>query len=151
MGRLFTMPYSIEPGVWEGEIYKGNAATAAQFGVLRFNEVGSSVQRHYHQETGAFIEEGWRFGRKMLEQDPTTGAVTVWDKWVPLHGQGKPPKELEKLLVKVDFEVQAQPGNNAKDPDGFLLWVNGATVTQPGSGEPAINPWTGLPSGGTVP
>jgi hypothetical protein len=143
MGRLFTMPFSSDPGVFEGDTYKGNVNTATQFGVLRLDDKDTGEEYHLHSASGRFIQEGWRFGRRMEDQDETTGTPTVFGEWRPLHAQGEPSREYTKLLVKEDKEVQASPGNNMKDPDGFLIWYQGGTIAQPGTGEQKRGEWTG--------
>lgn len=149
MPRYFTMPFG-EAGMFEGDIYRGSSASAQTYGVQRLKDKDSGLEKHLHTLSGQWIQDGWRFARKMTDQDPLTGAPTAWEEWKPLHGPGEPgalngpvDRAYIKLMVKEDFEAKSPAGANMKDPDGFLIWLNGSTVTQPATGQQARDPWTG--------
>ena len=142
MARYFTMPYGLG-GVFEGGVYRGTPLDAATFGVERLRDRDTNAESHFHTLSGLWVGEGWRFGRRMTAQSELTGEPSTFEPWQPLHAQGEPEREWSKLLVKVDFEVKAAPGVPMKDPDGFLIWLNGGTEAQPASGEQARDPWTG--------
>lgn len=81
---MFVVIPHYQPGAFEvSPAYNGSAAHAAAAGIRRLQDLDNGQTIHYHPLTGATVQVGWIFVRKVTGLDSVTGQPNAFQSYVP--------------------------------------------------------------------
>lgn len=141
--------YHPNVGAVRMEQFKGTAQDLTDFGVTRYDENGGAGRKYFLGPREVFVDSvliktavwDWTAAGVVIEQP---GAV--WRFY-----EGGLGGIREAFTLKDNARDPSPAGGNMKTPNGHTIRISGNAVTQPGSGQPARDQWTGALTGGTVP
>ncbi len=139
------------PGIYDTAVYRGTSDSALNLGVVRkrLMDIPRGPIEHHHGTE--LIEPGHRMVRSVTP-GATSGDPDTFGPWIALRAIDQYEGVWDGRLVNsTEHLVSVVPGENMRDPDGFIIYPY---VAQPASGEQARHEWTGellFEANGTTP